>query len=107
MSEVDTLEYRIRNKAEKDLRDKMTQAAVVFKHALSIFHNNMAIEIDTDEGTLLRVNTKPLIETIVKMAFNREKDGVGNDAIAAFITKVETLQADLDELRDNVENTHD
>ena len=107
MSAVDSLEYRIRNKAEKNLKDKMGQAAIAFKTVLSIYHNNLMIEVDTNEGTTLSINTKPLVEAIVKMAFNREKDGVGNKAIKTFITKVDTLQADLDELRDNVENTDD
>ena len=104
MSAVDTLEYKIRNKAEAELKHKLYEAGQAFKIVTGTLYNSSIIPvIDKDGKHSFDSHSSTLIDAMINEAFTRMKDKIGNTAITDFISKVEDIQYDLNELKHSQE----
>ena len=94
---VETLESRIRQKASDELREELHNASESLRKKCS-----MGYSIDLEvNGKVQLWNLIEMIEKRLHQEFVLRRE---DEAIAEFVSKVESLQSQINELRDTVQS---
>jgi hypothetical protein len=102
MAEVKSLEDRIREKAVNAYAETVAANADVFFKSLGFntYHEWNLGERPREGHDFRMLNTNSLKNEIIKQAVRARSQQVGDEAVKAFLEKVETLQDEVDEIRD-------
>lgn len=106
MADTKTMEDRIREKAVQEYEQRIMHGAEAFFKSLGFTtYREFNLGVKPDPGlNFLPLNPSKLWREIVKQAVNMRKQEIGDQAVADFLKKVESLSEEVAELRDIVNN---
>lgn len=93
---TESLESRIREKAARELKDEIHEATNPLRDKLAIGYS-LDVTVPNANGPY-KVRAHHLIEYIEETLFNHFKNTREEEAIDAFLKKVDSLQDQIDEL---------
>lgn len=101
-NDTNTLDARIRAKALKELEARVLEAARPLKREVGNCLQSVCPGLHNEKGEPLRVDMALImvVKAIVVAQTTREQD----NAVQNFITKVDRLQEQLDELSQHIDN---
>ena len=105
MADTATLEKNIRDKAIDDFENKLKQAAKVFYEACALqAWTDTSLGLKPTEGSnFKRKAVREALDVIVSDVVKARTNEIGNAAVKAFVTKVEMLEDQINEVREIVE----
>lgn len=104
---IKTMDERLREQAHKDFQGELEKAAKAFQLALGIYQEPISeyqrkIRVN-ESGGPFPAYSNDLLNALVKTAFERGRDKVGDAAVQAFMQRVDELSQEVAELRDQVQ----
>ena len=103
MSNIQTLDGRIRAAARNDVKEDLLKAVSAFKSAMDIRGTMNSVKTPhIGTKTEVRVYDKDVIEAIYQAAIERLSPKAEDKAVTAFLCKVESLQDQIEDLHNQV-----
>lgn len=105
MANITSLDQNIRDKAVQDFENKLSEAAKVFKEAMGLntwAQTSLGVAPKSGEG-FRNKSPQEVLDVLVRDVVKVRTEDIGNKAVKAFVTKVEMLEDQINEVREIVE----